>query len=102
MILMCRALARILYIFRFFHYIERRVFSALEGWNVLRPNDRFELKAKLQAVIRHVNDNEKHLIFRAMSNFIVSTKKMFGLTFSNLFLQVSTPQLFVPNGREGF
>ena len=50
------------------------MFSKLPGWPVICPENDFDLKLKIQAVIRYINENEKDLIRKSMLNFIVSTQ----------------------------
>ena len=57
-----------------FSYIERLVFSELKGFPVLRPECLQDLKQKLMAVCRYIENKESHLIKKAMSNFVVSVE----------------------------
>ena len=53
------------------------VFSYLPEWPVIYPENDFDLKLKLQFIIKYIDENEKHLIIKSLLNFIVSTKYFF-------------------------
>ena len=50
--------------------------------HIVCPEDHFELKYKLQAVCHYIQENEKHILIRATSNFLVNSRNVLGVTLT--------------------